>query len=378
MATYKTIKYIVPTEVVEHTDSINALADVDTSTTAPTEGQTIKWNGTNWVPSDIEETSGLATTLGVILGGLYDISMYDVGSHVYITSTGGVGSDTAYSGSLAYGAAATYGGDKGFICTRYDIDGYHLLTNTGVLGAGVSSSSTAIGQNMTGLTYGGDKCIFGWHTNTSSITWFPQKTNTVTNTGVIGSDVTNPTSSYRSGCIGTSYGGDKGIVIYGYGATGHGGSPSYNVSGTTNDDGRANLISNTGIVASETACSGTKRAEGAGGEYGGDKAITAYGFLPSNAAYPAASFIVTNQINTISNTGVVSSDTTGVGTARIKPAYTRYGGDKGIFYDGGNHDYGTGTGYQIYNLVSNTGVIATNTSITNDGRWQSIGCGYGS
>ena len=54
MATYKTIKYIVPTEVVEHTDSINALADVDTSTATPTEGQTIKWDGTNWVPGNIE------------------------------------------------------------------------------------------------------------------------------------------------------------------------------------------------------------------------------------------------------------------------------------------------------------------------------------
>ena len=369
MATYKSIKYIIPTEAVEHTDSINALADVDTSTAAPTEGQTMKWNGTNWVPGDVEETSGLATTLGVILGGLYDISMYDVGSHVYITSTGGIGSDTAYSGSLAYGAAATYGGDKGFICTRYDIDGYHLLTNTGVLGAGVSSSSTAIGQNMTGLTYGGDKCIFGWHTdNTNAVSWHPQKTNTVTNTGVIGSDTTNPTDSFRSGCIGTSYGGDKGIVIYGAGFTSHSGSPAYNVSGSTNNDGRANLISNTGIVASETACAGTKRSEGAGGEYGGDKAITAYGFLSN----------ITNQINTISNTGVVSSDTTGVGTARIRPAYTRYGGDKGIFWDGGHYDYGTGTGYQLYNLVSNTGVIATDTSVTNDERYQALGCGYGS
>ena len=63
MATYKSIKYIVPTEVVEHTDSINALADVDTTTVAPTEGQTIKWNGTNWVPSDIEEASGTQKAL---------------------------------------------------------------------------------------------------------------------------------------------------------------------------------------------------------------------------------------------------------------------------------------------------------------------------
>mgnify|MGYP006899557761 CR=1 FL=1 len=374
MATYKSIKYIIPAEVVEHTDSINALADVDTSTTAPTEGQTLKWSAANsrWQPADIEETSGLATTLGVILGGIYDTSMYDIGSHVYITSTGGVGSDTTYSGSLAFGAGATYGGDKGFICTRYDTHGYHLLTNTGVLGAAVSNSAYGIGMEMTGLTYGEDKCIFGWHTDNStnnSPPWHPQKTNTVTNTGVIGSDTTNPTSSYRTSCIGTSYGGDKGIVIYGYGYTTYSGSPSYYAGGPTNNDGRANLISNTGIVASETACSGTKRSEGSGGEYGGDKAITAYGYI-SNA--------LTNQINTISNTGVVSSDTTGVGTARVKPSYTRYGGDKGIFYDGGSAYQNSGMGYQLYNLVSNTGVIATNTSITNDGRWQSIGCGYGS
>ena len=368
MATYKTIKYIVPVEVVEHTDSINALADVDTSTASPTEGQTIKWNGTNWVPSDIEETSGLATTLGVILGGLYDISYYDIGSHVYITSTGGVGSDTSFSGSLAFGAGATYGGDKGFICTRYDVHGYHLLTNTGVLGASVSNSAYGIGMEMTGLTYGGDKCIFGWHTDPSTDNtppWHPQKTNTVTNTGVIGSDTTNPTDSFRSACIGTSYGGDKGIVIYGSGGTSYSGSPNYYALGSTNNDGRANLISNTGIVASETACSGTKRADGSGGEYGGDKAITAYGY--------SSSWV--NTINTISNTGVVSSDITGVGTARGKPAYTRYGSDKGIFFNGGSSG---DTEYQLYNLVSNTGVIATDTSITNDARFQAIGCGYGS
>ena len=369
MATYKTIKYIVPVEVVEHTDSINALADVDTSTATPTEGQTIKWNGTNWVPSDIEETSGLATTLGVILGGFYDISIYDIGSHVYITSTGGVGSDITYSGSLGFGAGATYGGDKGFICTRFDINGYHLLTNTGVLGAGVTNASACIGMEMSGLTYGGDKCIFGWHTDTSaSVSWYPQKTNTVSNTGVIGSDTTNPTDSHREACVGASYGGDKGIVIYGQGWSNYNSSTGYPGSPTTLSVGRANLISNTGIVASETACSGTGVMESGGGEYGGDKAIT-YGGWSGNAWL--------NRINTISNTGVVSSDITGVGTARSKPNYTRYGSDKGIFFSGGT-SYDGGIEYQFYNLVSNTGVVATNTSMTNDARFRSIGCGYGS
>ena len=365
MATYKTIKYIVPVEVVEHTDSINALADVDTSTATPTEGQTIKWNGTNWVPSDIEEASGLTTTLGVVLGGLYDMSYYDIGSHIYITSTGGVGSDTSFSGSLAFGAGATYGGDKGFIATRYDVDGYHLLTNTGVLGAGVTITSAGLGMLMSGLTYGGDKCIFGWHTDSSAaVTWYPQKTFTVSNTGVIGSDTTNPTDSYRDSCIGTGYGGDKGIVLYGWGYTTYD-SSSFYPSGGTSSDGRANLISNTGIVASETACAGTRREMGSGGEYGGDKAITAYGYR--------GGFL--NTINTISNTGVVSSDTTGVGTARQKPSYTRYGSDKGIFFGGGDF---LDPDCQFYNLVSNTGVIATDTSVTNDARFQAIGCGYGS
>ena len=220
---------------------------------------------------------------------------------------------------------------------------------------------------MSGLTYGGDKCIFGWHADSSATaTWHPQKTFTVSNTGVIGSDTTNPTDSYREACVGTGYGGDKGIVLYGWGYTSYD-SSSFYPRGGTNSDGRANLISNTGIVASETACAGTRKHMGSGGEYGGDKAIISYGYLGSNT--------LTNQINTISNTGVVSSDTTGVGTARIKPAYTRYGSDKGIFFSGGHGYYQE---YQFYNLVSNTGVVATNTSMTNDARFQSIGCGYGS
>ena len=59
MATYKSIKYIIPTEAVEHTDSINALADVDTTTVAPSVGQTLKWSAANsrWQPADIEEAA---------------------------------------------------------------------------------------------------------------------------------------------------------------------------------------------------------------------------------------------------------------------------------------------------------------------------------
>ena len=63
MATYKSIKYIIPTEAVEHTDSINALADVDTTTVAPSVGQTLKWSAANsrWQPADIEEAASSGT-----------------------------------------------------------------------------------------------------------------------------------------------------------------------------------------------------------------------------------------------------------------------------------------------------------------------------
>ena len=36
---------------IQPADSIDALADVDTTTSAPTSGQVLEWNGTNWVPA---------------------------------------------------------------------------------------------------------------------------------------------------------------------------------------------------------------------------------------------------------------------------------------------------------------------------------------
>ena len=38
--------------MVETTDSIDVLADVDTTTAAPTSGQVLIWNGSNWAPGN--------------------------------------------------------------------------------------------------------------------------------------------------------------------------------------------------------------------------------------------------------------------------------------------------------------------------------------
>ena len=58
--------------------------------------------------------------------------------------------------------------------------------------------------------------------------------------------------------------------------------------------------------------------------------------------------------NLVSNAGVVSTDVTGVGTARNNLAACSYGDDKGIF------GYGIASSVRsMTNLVSNTGVVAT-------------------
>ena len=70
-----------------------------------------------------------------------------------------------------------------------------------------------------------------------------------------------------------------------------------------------NLVSNTGVVATDTAAVGSTRQAAGATQYGGDKGIFAFG-----ANYPAAPYISLS--NLVSNTGVVASDVTGVGTAR--------------------------------------------------------------
>ena len=75
--------------------------------------------------------------------------------------------------------------------------------------------------------------------------------------------------------------------------------------------------------------------------------------------------------NLVSNTGVVATDTTGVGTDRYLLAAAGYGTDKAIF------GYGiTGTNVSMTNLVSNTGVVATDTTGVGTARRGLAAAGY--
>jgi hypothetical protein len=252
-------------------------------------------------------------------------------------------------------AATTYGGDKAiFMSGSVSIN---LVSNTGVLaadtpiGAGVSARGSAAGAS-----YGGNKGIFGFGN-----AQFPLNNTNVTNlvstTGVIAANTPGVGTSRR--ILGAAtYGSNNDRAIFGFGS-------SIGVADVLNI---TNLVSNTGVVASDTPGVGTSRKETSGTGYGNDKAIFAYGVVAGSQ--------YTNVSNLVSNTGVVASDSPGVGGVRSGRGAAGYGGDKAIF------TFGQGPSNSrdaVVNLVSNTGVVAADTPYspaTITGRHRLAGAGY--
>ena len=304
MATYKSIKYIIPVEAVEHTDSINALSDVDTVTKAPNDYQILVWSAADskWYPRNVAETVG---TQKAIFGfgegsGLTNITNLVSILGVVATDTTGVGTVRSVL------AAAGYGGDKAIFGFGYSFANYtsnyynitNLVSNTGV----VASDSTGVGSGrgyLASAGYGVDKAIFGFGNEqgsgyNSDIT---NITNLVSNLGIVATNTTG-VGMARGSLAAAGYGEDK--AIFGFGNT-----TNTNVTNVTN------LVSNTGIVATDTTGVGTARLHLAASSYGGDKALFGFGVYTSgyNQNYQ-------NITNLVSNTGIVATDTTGVGTAR--------------------------------------------------------------
>ena len=174
-------------------------------------------------------------------------------------------------------------------------------------------------------------------------------TNLVSNTGVVATDVT-AVGTARSYAGGCECGADKGFFGYG-----HDGSSAATLT---------NLVSNTGVVASDEAGAGTARYQLGACSYGGDKGIFCFGNTGGDT------FV--SMSNLVSNTGVVATDVTGVGTARRYLAATEYGEDKGIFGFGN-----TGSYTAVTNLVSNAGVVATDTTGVGTIRDNLAACKYG-
>ena len=127
----------------------------------------------------------------------------------------------------------------------------------------------------------------------------------------------------------------------------------------------SNLVSASGVVKSDTTGVGTARNRLAAAQYGGDKGI--FGFGSSASARVGLS-------NLVSNVGVIASDTSAVGTARSGLAGVEYGtGGTAVFA------YGYDTGYNAKrNLVNSSGVIASDAAVAGGtGRNGTQGARYG-
>jgi len=223
----------------------------------------------------------------------------------------------------------------------------NLVSNVGV----VATDTTGVGTARDALAaagYGTDKAIFGYGSSTGGSAGRVSLTNLVSNAGVVATDTTG-VGTNRWYLSAAKYGTDKALFGYGF----NGGLYSM-----------TNLVSNTGVVASDTTGVGTARYGLAAAGYGTDKAIFGYGFSTVNVSIT----------NLVSNTGVVSTDTTGVGTARRFIAAAGYGTDKAIF----GYGYDGASVFSLTNLVSNTGVVSTDTTGVGTARSGLAAASYGS
>ena len=318
-------------------------------------GATIGWTPSSDIVNALEPVA--PPTQRAIFG--FGFSSAFTGVTNLVNSSGVVQADVAAVGTARRQLTATnFGGDKAIFFGGIVSPGgntnasriSNIVNNSGVVQSDVanSSGSVTVKYQTAMLNYGSTGQAFsGFGTNVSEAQI--NLTNLITNQGVIGNDVSGVSgATARTGPGGAPYGGDKGIVAYGYP------DPSTNIS---------NKISNTGVVATDTSGVGTARSSPCAAGYGGDKAIFAYGEY-------------TAHVNLVSNTGVVASDTTAAQPSRNIGAGASYGGDKALFY-GGNAEGTTPSGkLNVYNLVTNQGVVGSYQTGVGTGRSNLGGATY--
>ena len=233
----------------------------------------------------------------------------------HISNIGIVASDTNTTSSVPPQngiSGAPYGGDKGIFLFGESYGFRYLVSNIGVIGSGAGTLSTDIRSDGGSTGYGGDKAIYAFGTRYQSPKNAVAKTNLISNTGVVSADIAAVAGvSTRNIAInsGAPYGGDKAIYAFGFS----------NGTLTTR-----NLVSNTGVIASDSTSSFPRYRHAAAG-YGGDKAIFGFGVYNYWYLGPPPTEGPTNNTCLVSNVGVIASDTTGIGTARYELGATCYG-----------------------------------------------------
>ena len=282
------------------------------------------------------------TTKGLWFGGSNNSSTY-YSIRTTVDENGTVSSDSTLTNAARTQAGAVYYGGGlallwgGFAApsTNYST----LLTYiTGLGGLGTDSSMAGTGRRGSkGLTYGFAKGLLygGYNFGVANLTGMSGSffgSNTVSTSGVIGTDTFIVGTYMQQGFYepaALSYGGsnDKGIFAYG--------SNGFNQADTFQ------LVSNTGVIGSETAIAGVLGSGNVSGVgYGGDKGLIFRGGV-----------VILR--NTLSNTGVITCENNVVPSGEEFKNGFVYGGSKGIM----------GYGRQ----VSGGGIINTVQYITNVG-----------
>lgn len=278
------------------------------------------------------------------------------------SATAGGGTAYRFAGSVTIPAISTFvisdkstafyvGENQSIVVTASTLNGLDLIASYEAITDVVDAAAAASGVTATATL--GNFFILRYAQTQQALFAFGDNAglsvirNLVSSTGVIASD-TSGTGTGRYYLAAAAYGQDK--AIFGYGTTN--GSSGLSLT---------NLVSNTGSIATDTTGVGTTRWGLAATGYGDDNAIFGFG--------TTAFSTYTGVTNLVSNTGVVASDTTAVGAARYGLAAARYGTDTGIFI------YGYPSA--VVNLVSNTGVIASNTAITGTTKYQVAAATFG-
>ena len=341
----------------------NFQGDADTFTVDyDTEGQTINLvyadSTKGWIPTN-DIANALTPVAPATQRAIFAFGSVNGGGRTGISnlvnSSGVVQSDVSAVGTAREALmAATYGGDKAIFAfgqTNAPVNTRNLVNNSGVIASDASGAGLARNY-LAGAEYGGDKAIAAYGTASDANGGQTSVSNLISNQGVVASDTTG-VGLVRAYLAGVRFGVGK--AIFGFGnATGVG------VTGITN------LVSDQGVVASNTSAVGTVREYIGAAAYGGDKGVFGFGRTGGGRS---------NLSNKISNTGVVASDTSGVGTARQYIAGSNYGADKGIFGFGNTAD-GSSSGTGITNLVNSSGTVASDTSGVGVARWYTAGAGY--
>jgi len=301
---------------------------------------------------------------GIFFGGK-DVGTTTMAISNTVSNTGILQSDTAAVAGVTaqtQKAGCEYGEDKGIHFgglnnTTNPISITNLTSNLGIMVADTTGvAGVTARRQLYGCDFGGDKGIFGF--GDASGPPFVGMSNIVSNAGIVASDVA-AVGSAREELAACEYSGDKDKGIFGFGLQATEGDPP-----TYSYDPITNLVSNLGVIASDTASVAgvTGRTAVAGCSYGGDKGIIGFG----------GNYL--GLTNLISSAGVVSADTAAVGTGKKYLTACEYGGDKGIFSFGRISGGGL---TDATNQVSNTGVVQSDVTGVGTARYESSGCSWG-